>query len=323
MPMSSPARSSSHASPSRRLAASLASLALLFGLTSVAVAGPTATAGTPETAGADVPESPTGLYIVQLNDPPLALYSGGIQGLAATAPSVTGETKLDMDSAASRAYREYLTARQDSVLAALGVDPEASPERYRLHASLNGFIGKLSHEQAIVASRLPEVRAVEADGFMDFTTDVGPEWIDAPTIWGFEDGEALRDGGAEGCETAVNSCGEGIVVGIIDTGINTSHPSFADEGGDGYDHTNPRGAGVYYGECEDDPTLCNDKLIGAYDMTEECVLSGNCDPEDDNGHGSHTASTAAGNVLDAALVSPTLALSPTISGVAPHANIIS
>ena len=31
------------------------------------------------------------------------------------------------------------------------------------------------------------------------------------------------------------------MAGIIDTGINTDHPSFADIGGDGYNHTNPHG----------------------------------------------------------------------------------
>jgi hypothetical protein len=63
-------------------------------------------------------------------------------------------------------------------------------------------------------------------------------------------------------------------------------------------------------------SLCNNKLIGYYDYTSAGFI-------DDEGHGSHTASTVAGNIVDATLVAPTITLGPTrVSGVAPHANII-
>ena len=47
----------------------------------------------------------TGVYIVQLVDAPLALYSGGIPGLAATNPTAVGDKKLDANSTTSLAYR--------------------------------------------------------------------------------------------------------------------------------------------------------------------------------------------------------------------------
>lgn len=115
--------------------------------------------------------------------------------------------------------------------------------------------------------------------------------------------------------------GEGIVVGIIDTGINMDHPSFADIGGDGYNHSN--GRGKFYGWCDPenadyDPSLvCNDKLIG--------VWSGDTDsPEDADSHGSHVGSTVAGNVVENVVINaPTTSVEVArISGVAPHANII-
>ena len=46
------------------------------------------------------------LYIVQLSDPPLASYYGGVESFAPTSPAVTGERKLNMDSAASVAYMD-------------------------------------------------------------------------------------------------------------------------------------------------------------------------------------------------------------------------
>ena len=49
--------------------------------------------------------------------------------------------------------------------------------------------------------------------------------------------------------------GEGLIAGILDTGINMDHPSFADIGGDLYDHTNPLGEGVYLGLCDTDPRI--------------------------------------------------------------------
>src|SRR5687767_821876 len=47
-------------------------------------------------------------YVVALNAAPLALYTGGVSGLAATSPESLGKTKLDPNSAASRAYLGYL-----------------------------------------------------------------------------------------------------------------------------------------------------------------------------------------------------------------------
>ena len=71
-------------------------------------------------------------YVVELIDPPLALYDGGKLSveddngpmrMAATAPEVTGESKLNLRSAASMAYLEFLAARQADFQFDLGVFP--------------------------------------------------------------------------------------------------------------------------------------------------------------------------------------------------------
>jgi subtilisin family serine protease len=124
--------------------------------------------------------------------------------------------------------------------------------------------------------------------------------------------------------------GEGIVVGIIDSGINMQHPSFAEIGGDGYEHINPLGQGNFIGACNpsnqyyDASIVCNNKLIGAWTFADTAVISnfdtGAKSPNDEDGHGSHTASTVAGNILDN--VTQNGVNFGRVSGVAPHANII-
>ncbi len=133
--------------------------------------------------------------------------------------------------------------------------------------------------------------------------------------------------------------GEGVIIGVIDTGINTLHPSFAEVGGDGYRHLNPLGQGGYKGACDPNnlpsradgnlsgynpAIICNNKLIGAWTFPSTATTS-NKDtnepsPNDEHSHGSHTASTAAGNVLYN-IISGDVTYT-RISGVAPHANLI-
>ena len=64
-------------------------------------------------------------YIVQLAEPPLALYGGGIAGLAPTMPAERGATRLNPASPASVAYLGHLASRQNAVKAAM--DARARP----------------------------------------------------------------------------------------------------------------------------------------------------------------------------------------------------
>ncbi len=139
-------------------------------------------------------------------------------------------------------------------------------------------------------------------------------------------------GAIRGQIISTGTLGEGVIVGVIDTGIDPWNPSFAVAGSDGYTHTNPLGEGTYVGVCDPsntapapgvvayDPTFpCNSKLIGAWGYT-----AVDESPRDIDGHGSHTASTAAGNIVkDPVVNTPTGSFTvDMISGVAPHANII-
>lgn len=293
-------------------------LAFLLAILSVA-SGPTASAddggvtllGPVSGRARDV--NATATYIIQLVEPSLATYRGDLAGLAPTSPVVAGGRKLDFDAPASKAYLAHLAERRAEFLAAVQatIGRPVAPG-YIYDAVLNGLTLELTPGEAAVVAALPMVKQIQPNFTRELLTDRGPLWIGAPALWGAP--AACAPGGF---------CGEGIIVGVIDTGINSDHPSFADVGGDGYDHTNPLGSGVYKGWCNPavkNPPLnkCNDKLIGLWSY----ASSGN-NPEDPEGHGSHTASTAAGNRLNGiVLYAPTLSLTFDIAGVAPHANVI-
>ncbi len=266
-----------------------------------------------------------GIFLIRLEDAPLASYRGGLAGLDATSTVVTGDRKLDVDAPESIAYVEYLEAEQATFVSRMEKTIGHSVDvRFTYTNSNNGMAVWLTPEEAARIAKLPGVAFVQPDFERELQTDTGPRWIGVEDIWG-DPAECLN----------ADSCGEGIIVGIIDTGINPENPSFADIGGDGYDHTNPFGSGTYVGVC--DPTNagtdeikgydasfpCNDKLIGAWGYTSVDSSEGATSPWDYDGHGSHTASTAAGNFVEATIGGDARAPeSIDISGVAPHANII-
>lgn len=248
-----------------------------------------------------------GPYIVVLEEPPVAGWEGGKTAtgldLEATSPSASGKARVG-DGAAVKAYRAYLDERRAAALNAIEsrVERGLAPRRTYEYA-LNGMVLDLEAAEAAAIAALPGVASVTPDFQRRLETDAGPAWVGAPAAW---------SGGGQAPATR----GEGVVVGIIDSGINPDHPSFADVGGDGFDHDNPRN--LFFGECAGGGGGCNDKLIGIHDFTDEG--SGG---RDTDGHGSHVASIAAGNHVQARLDGQTLTLNVPVSGVAPHANLIS
>jgi subtilisin family serine protease len=255
------------------------------------------------------------VYIVQLQDAPLPSYRGDIKGLAATNPAVRGESKLDADAPASLAYMDYLAQEQAQAIAEVNAAIGRSLNvLYTYKAALNGFAAEMTAAEAAAVAKLPSVKYIEREHEYTLDTDAGPAWMGAPGLW-----DGSETGGLPG------TYGEGIIIGVIDTGIDPWNPSFLDIGGDSYDHTNPWGADTYVGVCDaTDPSYdatfpCNDKLIGAWGYAS--VNDG--DPRDADGHGSHTSSTAGGNfVAGAVITTPSGVYTADISGVAPHANIV-
>jgi len=251
-------------------------------------------------------------YTIVLKGEPLAAYRGGVSGYAPASRFTSGRKagRLDAAAPASRAYVAYLAERQHAFVDTLGfaIGRPLTTVATMQHA-LNAVIVELDDREAAIALRRSDVELVERERMLELSTDRGPAFIGAPLIW---DGTASN---------GVASQGEGIVVADLDTGINWESPAFAATGQiDGYVHTNPNGAGVYLGLCGPTPPNadlghCNDKLIGMYDFTSTAA---NRSAYDLDGHGSHTASTIVGNHWLAPFGGGTF----TISGVAPHANVI-
>ncbi|KAF0891559.1 hypothetical protein E2562_010553 [Oryza meyeriana var. granulata] len=93
--------------------------------------------------------------------------------------------------------------------------------------------------------------------------------------------------------------GDGSIIGVIDSGITPESASFADTG---YGPPPSKWKGI----CQVGPSFeaksCNWKLIGARWYVDDDVLNGMSEreilsPRDVEGHGTHTASTAGGNIV--------------------------
>ncbi|CAI5977859.1 unnamed protein product [Closterium sp. NIES-65] len=227
-----------------------------------------------QSIAAPTPKS-TSLYIVRLRSAlPLAAYRGGIasysgwtdddgededagpSGLRATAATVAHEAvtlagsiphraRLSTENPQLKAYAQMLEAQQTQIASDVGVTSDRIVYSYK-HAS-NGFAASLSQQQVWRLRRHPAVAAVTR------SRSIAPLSIDSPTF--------LRMG-ARGSLWPANggqaSVGEGMVIGVVDSGIWPKHPSFTDAG---LPSSRPAG---WSGKCHVTREFkCYNKVIGA------------------------------------------------------------
>ncbi|KAF8044202.1 hypothetical protein BT93_A2246 [Corymbia citriodora subsp. variegata] len=159
---------------------------------------------------------------------------------------------------------------------------------------LSGFAAKLTAEEA------------KAIGEKNGVLDVRPETVLSLHTTHTHDYLGLRRGVGLWEDS---NYGKGVIIGVLDTGILPEHLSFSDEGV-------PPPPAKWKGRCNFKRTSCNNKLIGARSFTH---LSRSAAPYDDLGHGTHTASTAAGAfVKDASVFG---FANGTAVGIAPLAHL--
>jgi len=289
-------------------------LFLLMTLTALMIGAP---AGAQDPSASLEPAEDPALYTVKFVGKSLAAAMGPmVRENRSHKRNRAGRLMLDVRAPDSVDYLQKLHRDHDRQMEGIeGLLGRAVPVRQRFDVVLNGVMVELTADEARRVGQLPFVEFVERERIDQLQTFAGPEWIGANAIW---------DG--SGTVSGVGNRGEGMIAGVIDSGINTQgHPSFAEVDDDGYSFTNPLGAGVFLGDCiggtsGNDLVQCNRKLIGAYGFAGGT-------PEDtqaDVGHGSHTASTMAGNVVFGPVTDTNGTTIPVdqISGVAPRANII-
>ncbi len=257
--------------------------------------------------------NPSGRYFINFVEPGAARYNGGVAGLAATAAHVDGVSanssrKLQLNSNAAHAYRAYLAQQRAQHIAGIESAIGAPLQiRFTFDVTRNAVSVPLTPEQAARVEQMASdpnsgIASVTPVGVKQADTFRGPKFIGADKIW---DGTAVPT-------YDMATRGQGVKVGVIDTGTNTAHPSFANDPACGFSATQPK---LFPRDC-----TSTDGSTGACngpDANAEAAGDASHNP-----HGVHTSSTAAGNTIDNTVTpAPLLPDGVTMSGVAPCAAV--
>ncbi len=289
-------------------------------------------------AGEDEPGD-TRVYIVQLRSPSAAEQHAKLATPVAAAPAATApRVRIDRNSPSVRAYVAQLEDEQDRVLSRAG---PGTRKIYSYRYGLNGFAARMTASQAQKLEHLPEVMNVWEDEVRPMATRFSPSFLGL-----FDPDNGLRS--VEGLD------GDGVVIGVIDSGITPEHPALQAT----READRPRACRSSWGETtllgrwlcrryrrapdvvvfeapEDwsgacvagerfAETDCNNKLIGARWFIAGALETGPIDedeirsPRDADGHGTHTATTAAGNRASASIFGTLIG---DIEGIAPKARV--
>ena len=289
-------------------------------------------------AGSENPAQ-TKVYIVQLQAPSAADRQASItKAMMASPAAAQPRIKFDKNSPSVKAYAARLGEEQDRVLGQAG---PGTRKIYSYRYGLNGFAARMSVTQAQKLEHLPEVLNVWEDEVRPMATNHSPTFLGL-----FDTDNGLRS--VEGLD------GEDIVIGIIDSGISPEHPALRDTRKadmpsacrSSWGETTVLGRWLcrryrklpdtvafeppegWNGACISgerfETSGCNNKLIGARWFIDGATETGPIDedeirsPRDADGHGTHTATTAAGNRTSASIFGTLIG---DIEGIAPKARI--
>lgn len=228
----------------------------------------------------------------------------------------------DINAPAAQDYLRQLNAELDALIAQAQQRIPGLIVTHRFDLIIGGVsvAAPVSHLDQL--RRLPNVVEVINDRIERIETYRTPAFIGATTAWNRGGGSAFA--------------GEGVIFGVLDSGVWPEHPSFSDPDPLGKPYAppppapgNPGGLrACNFGSATpgDAPFTCNNKLIGSYRFMSAYDFFVGTQPyefrsgRDDDGHGTHTASTAAGN--RGVPASDGSRVFGTISGIAPRAYIV-
>lgn len=187
---------------------------------------------------------------------------------------------------------------------------------YTYTTAYHGFAASLDPHQADLLRHSDSVLGVYEDTVYTLHTTRTPEFLGLDTQMGLWDGHTPQE---------LNHASQDVIIGVLDTGVWPESKSFDDSG-------MPDVPSRWRGECElasdFSPKLCNKKLIGARSFSRGYHMASGNDPKstkeiesprDQDGHGTHTATTAGGaNVANASLLGYA---SGTARGMATRARV--
>jgi subtilisin family serine protease len=278
------------------------------------------------------------VFIVQLRSPSTADNFASLSKSHAASSSMKARPRFRKSAASNLIYAAMLEAEQQRVLDRTGPDVE---KIYSYKYGLNGFAARMSFAQAQKLRGLEEVLNVWEDEVRPLATQHSAIFLGL-----FDSAGGLR------AEHALD--GDGIIIGVIDSGIAPEHPALQESRPadrpracrSSWAETTILGkwlckrftklpdvldfeeAENWNGECESgdrfEASDCNNKLIGARWFIDGALNSGPIDdrefrsPRDADGHGTHTATTAAGNRSSASIFGTLIG---DIEGIAPKARV--
>ncbi|KAI3924950.1 hypothetical protein MKW98_002859 [Papaver atlanticum] len=158
----------------------------------------------------------------------------------------------------------------------------------------NGFAARLTKDEVKAMQEKEGFIAAQPDRVSQLYTTHTPNFLGLHQNFGF---------------WKESNYGKGVIIGVLDTGIFPTHPSFDDQG-------MPPPPAKWKGRCDFNVSECNNKLISAKSFNKGAKAIA---PLDNGGHGTHTASTLAGRFVKNANVLGNA--KGTAVGMAPYAHL--